>query len=83
MSPVRTTPGTGGGQREEGRGKGEWWKGWIQVWHIGKKFYKGHNVPPLSTTIKKFFKKKLLVSMKLDKHKLSTLNCREEKESWK
>jgi hypothetical protein len=29
MRPVETIPGMGGGKN-----KGEWWKGWIQVWYI-------------------------------------------------
>jgi hypothetical protein len=32
MRPVETIPGMGGGE------KGEWWRGWIQLWYIERTF---------------------------------------------
>jgi hypothetical protein len=32
MRPVETIPGMGAGV------KGEWWRGWIQLWYIGRTF---------------------------------------------
>jgi hypothetical protein len=40
MRPVEAIPGM------EGGGKGELWRGWIQLWYIVKIFCKCHNAPP-------------------------------------
>jgi hypothetical protein len=41
MRHVETLPGIGG---EED--KGEWWRGWIQLWY-SVRIYKYNNVPPV------------------------------------
>jgi hypothetical protein len=62
MIPVKSFPGMGGG-----RDKGEWWRGWIQVWYswyIVRTFVNATMYPHSAQQFKK--EKKRILKMKTE-----------------